>query len=156
MAELKLMPIGDTLAPEDVRNLNRLLKELGAGPAPHTDESLELDEVLSENQLADFFDRLEAHEMACDIYLPLEFEGRLEVGDGQTIGSTHALLEALNEIRDELNIFDDSELEYYEALYLEIVEEQLTYAWHTFTKAANACIEQHIPLHVMVKNTLAG
>jgi hypothetical protein len=88
--------------------------------------------------------------MACDIYLPLEFEGVLEVED-RNVGSAFALLEALEDLREELDIDDepgeddeeDMELE------LEVIEENLAYSWRAFMRAATRCIDQQIPLHVL-------
>ena len=85
---------------------------------------------------------------ACDVYLPVEFEGRTDVGDGMIVGSTYTLVEALEELREELDIENDDHDEDDELDY-ELMEEQLEYAWNAFSKAASASLEQQLPLHVI-------
>lgn len=148
MPELRLIPLQETMAADDLAILVQKLEELASETLPEADDSHDLDDVLSEDQLTDFMDRLEAHDIACDVYLPMEFEGRLEVGD-RNIGSGHTLLEALEEIRDELDIDQESDSEVDEELDLEVIEEQLSYAWHLFARGANACVARQIPLHVL-------
>ena len=87
------------------------------------------------------------------IYLPVEFEGRFDIGE-QSVGSAFTLLEALEELREELDVDaeDDEEDEedgFGEESSLEMVEQQLNYAWHAFAKAATACANRRLPLHII-------
>jgi hypothetical protein len=149
MAELRLMPLDEVLSEKQLHTLEKQLKEHGIKDLPlGEDVEVELDEALSEDQLTDFMDRLEAHDLACDLYLPVEFEGRIKLGD-QGVGSAYALLDALEEIREELGLEEEEEEEEEEELDLDFMEEQLHYSWRTFLKAANTCVEKRVPLHIV-------
>ena len=100
MPELRLCPISETLDEPQLERLNVFLKEVDAGALPPEQDELDVEESLSDTQLDDFMDKLEAHEIACALYVPVEFEGRTDLGDGQTVGSTHALINALDELRE--------------------------------------------------------
>jgi hypothetical protein len=147
MPNLKLIPLSETLSEEELAKLAGQLGDLGI-KLDDADDSHDLDEVLGEDQLTDFMDKLDALDVACDVYLPQEFEGVLEVGE-RTVGSAPALLEALEELRDELDIDDDSADMADDEIDLEMIEEQLSYAWHLFSRAANASVARGIPLHVI-------
>jgi len=152
MPELRLLPLDEVLPKNQLRTLERQLQDLGVDEVPMgEDVEVEFDEALSEDQLTDFMDRLDAHDLACDLYLPVEFEGRVQLGD-HGVGSAYALVDALEEIREELGIEeeddedeDEEELE----LDLSVIEEQLHYSWRTFVKAASVCIEKCVPLHIV-------
>ncbi|MBW2731341.1 MAG: hypothetical protein JRH20_03050 [Deltaproteobacteria bacterium] len=149
MPELRLIPLQDTMTAEELALLTHKLEELASEALPDEDDSHDLDDVLSDDQLIDFVDRLEAHDIACDVYLPMEFEGRLELGD-HSIGSAHMLMEALEELRDELDIDEDADDDSDDDdVDLEVIEDQLSYAWHVFARGASACITRQIPLHVL-------
>ena len=148
MPELRLLPLSEALRPDQIDLILSKLAELGVDELPEGDDSVDFDDVLSDNQLADFMDRLEAHDIACDIYLPIEFEGLIETDD-QSIGSALVLAEALEELRDELDIDDEPDRDEDDELDLEMIEEQLSYAWHAFARATNACIARQIALHVI-------
>lgn len=147
MPELKLLPLSETLGADQISELSRKLTNLGADSAEDGDDAFDLDESINEDQLTDFMDRLEAHDVAADIYLPVEFEGRVSVGD-QTFGSAQALAEALEELREELDIDGDDDNDD-EEIDLEMIEEQLSHCWRIFTRAVNASIEKQIPLHII-------
>lgn len=147
MAELRLLALGEALSEEKLARLHKKLAELGVRDLPDGDDAADVEEVLSEGQLTDFQDRLEAHDIACDVYLPVEFEGRFEIGD-RSFGSALALLAALDELRDELDVEAEAESDG-EAMDLEVIDEQLGHAWRVFARAVNACIERQVPLHVI-------
>lgn len=148
MAELRLISLTESLNDEQLRELKQKLIDFGVSELVDAEDAVDLDDTLSEDQLTDFMDRLEAHDVAADIYLPVEFEGRVNVGE-QTFGSVHGLVEALEEIREELDIDESSAGDGDDDMDLEMIEEQLSYAWTVFTRAANACIDRQIPLHVI-------
>lgn len=147
MAELRLITLTECLSDDQLLELKQKLVDFGVTQLVEADDPLDLEDTLSEDQLTDFMDRLEAHDIAADIYLPVEFEGRVGVGD-QAFGSVHTLLEALEEIREELDL-DEPAGEDDDQLELEMIEEQLSYAWKTFARAASACIDRQVPLHVI-------
>jgi hypothetical protein len=160
MAELRLMSLEESLTNAQMKSLARQLEELGIDETFETaEEAVELEEVLSEAILTDFMDRLDAHEVGCTLFLPAEFEVRIAVGD-HSVGSAHALLDALEELREELGLEEEDESEEEddeekeepedpEPTELAVIEEHLRYAWRAFMRAAKLCIEKRVPLHVL-------
>ena len=148
MAELRLLELSEALGPDQLAELLRRLAEFGVDRLEDGDDGLDLDETLTEDQLTDFMDRLEAHDIAADVYLPVELEGRIALGD-RTFGSLQSLTEALEELRDELDIDDQNGSDDDEEMDLEMIEEQLIHCWRVFTRAANAAIDRQIPLHII-------
>lgn len=147
MPELKLLSISDILNDKDLSKLERKLADLGVDELPDSDDS-DFEDTLSDDQLTDFLDKLDAHDVACDIYLPVEFEGPVEIGE-RSIGSAHALLEALEELRVELDIDEETETDPDDELELEMIDEQLSHAWHVFARGASACIARSVPLLII-------
>lgn len=148
MPELKLIPLSEVIDHEEINQLEAMLQELGASESEVIDDEADVEESLGEDQLTDFLDKLEAHDIACDIYLPQEFEGTLIVND-RMYGSATFLVEALEDIRDELDIDGESELDADDEEELEVIDEQLHNAWISFSRAAQACVESGLPLHVI-------
>ncbi len=146
MAELRLSPLEDLFTEGEIKKLIHELEELGAPPLPAGDDDLELEETLTDDQLTDFMDRLEAQDIGCTVYLPMEFEGVAEIG-GHVVGSANSLLDVLEEMQDELEV--DDEIEEDEELGPDVIEEGLRHAWRVFVAGANRCVEQQIPLQVI-------
>ncbi len=146
MAELRLSPIEDLFTGSEIKKLIHELEELGAGALPKGDDDLELEESLTDDQLTDFMDRLEAQDIGCSVYLPMEFDGIAEIGE-HVVGSAHALLDVLEEMQDELEVDEDEEDD--EEFGPDVIEEGLRHAWHVFVAGANRCIEQQMPLQVV-------
>jgi len=112
MAEIEIGPLSDRLGDDELAELAAKLDKLGAPKLPAADESAAVI-VASEvdgTALTEFMDRLEAYDIACDIYLPMDFEGRVEVGEYR-FGSAAVLVEVLEEMKDELAPEDDEEEE---------------------------------------------
>ena len=130
-----------------------------------------LEGKLDEDLLADFLDRLDANGVACDIYLPGDFEDALEAGE-YTIGSSHALMLILDEIRDDLFTGDDDDEEEEDAggdgeafddfdddddegrfggsagESVDIQDEQLRHLWKVLHKGARICIRDRVCLRI--------
>lgn len=150
MAELRLIPLDEMLNKTQLKNLKRQLMEFGVDDLPYgSDDDVDLEETLNDDPLTDFMDRLEAHDLACDMYLPVEFDGTLELGE-KSIGSAYALLDALEELREELAIDEEpSDDEEEVEVDLEVIEEQLRFTWRIFLRAASTCVDRQVPLHVI-------
>jgi hypothetical protein len=151
MAEIEIGPLTDRLSEDEINELRGALERLGAPALPVSDDSHARpvgdvdDEVLTE-----FLDRLEAHDAACEVYLPVEFDGRVEVADLR-VGSAMQLLEVLDEIKDDLAIADDDEeeeLDEEDDDYGAALQSQLRECWRAFYAGCNATLERHLPLHV--------
>jgi hypothetical protein len=119
---------------------------------------------VDEDILADFFDQLDANEAACDIYMPGDFEEVIEVAEYR-IGSAHALMLVLEEIRDDL--FEDEGDEDDEEFgdlddsgpdqsygggggdsVHELKDEHLRVLWKAMHKGARSCVREGTCLFV--------
>jgi hypothetical protein len=163
MAEIEIGPLADRLSEDELKELAQKLKNLGAPPLrgdPDGDSTLV--SAVDGDILVEFLDRLEAYDLACDIYLPGEFEGRVEVGEYR-VGSAAALLEVLEEMKDEMAPEDDDEDDDADEddeeddededdddySNLKIIEEKLRRLWKVVYDGARAAIERNLPLYVL-------
>ena len=159
MAEIELAPLSHRLDEEEVRTLTKLLTEAGAPPFEKADEhaSHTIAARLSEEALTEFLDRLDAHDLGAEIYVPLEFEGRVAVGDYR-VASSQALLDVLEEMREELDVDAEQEDEDEDEEEDEddaddedegtVIEAQLRHIWHLVSDGAVESIEKGLPLHL--------
>jgi hypothetical protein len=110
MAEIEIGPLSDRLGDDEIAELAGKLDKLGAPRLPAEDDGAGATVAgdVDGSVLTELLDRLEAHDIACDIYLPIDFEGRVDVGDYR-VGSATILLEVLEELKDELEPEDDDE-----------------------------------------------
>jgi hypothetical protein len=146
--------------------LEAQLAKLGASEVPAGDDgaAATLAGGVDDDVLAEFLDRLEAYDMACDIYVPTEFEGRIEVGDLR-VGSAQALIEVLEALKEELSVEDadedddededeeeedddDYEDEDDEPGELELIDSQIRGLWKVIYDGARAAVERKLPLYV--------
>jgi hypothetical protein len=152
MAEIEIGPLTDRLSDDEIVELAKQMEKLGAPQLPHGDDSAAsaVGDTLDDEVLSEFFDRLEANDAAAEIYLPIEFEGVLEVG-GLRIASAPVLIDVLEELKDELdideeNVLDEDDEDYDEDAQL--LESQLRQAWKLFYAGAQAAVERKLPLHI--------
>jgi hypothetical protein len=158
MAEIELAPLSHRLDDDEMKTLVRLLEEAGAPRiAKHDEHSAHtIAARLSEEALTEFLDRLDAHDIGAEIYLPIEFEGRVTVGEYR-VASSQLLLDVLEEMREELNVDaeeedEDEEEEDDDAEEDEgtVIEAQLRHIWHLVADGATESIEKNLPLHLQV------
>jgi len=158
MAEIELAPLSHRLDEDEVKTLGKLLSEAGAPPFEKTDEhaSHTIAARLSEEALTEFLDRLDAHDLGAEIYVPVEFEGRVVVGDFR-VASSQALLDILEEMREELNVDAEDEDEDEEEEEEDededegtVIEAQLRHIWHLVTDGVTESLEKNMPLHLQV------
>ncbi len=154
MAEIEIGPLTDRLSDEEIAELARQMEKLGAPQLPRADEAgaAAFNDVIDDDALSEFQDRLEVHDLAAEIYLPIEFDDSVEVA-GMRVASASVLLDVLEEIKDELGIDeeDDDEDEDDEADFDDdrrILEAQLKQVWKLFYTGAQASMERKLPLHV--------
>lgn len=153
MAEIQLMVLTERMSDDEIKELADGLEQLGAPrlPATHSDDSITIAENLDDDAVEEFLERLNANDLACDIYLPMEFEGTVEIGD-LVVGSAHILLEGLEELKDELTSTEDEDEEEYddddEDEVAELTAKQLNHLWRLFNEGAQAAIDKNLPLHV--------
>ncbi len=159
MAEIELAPLSHRLDDDEMRTLARLLAEAGAGKVETIDEhaSHTIAARISEEALTEFLDRLDAHDLGAEIYMPLDFEGRVTVGDYR-VASSQALLDVLEEMREELDVDaeddEDEEEEDDEDEDVEdevtVIEAQLRHIWHLVADGATESLEKGLPLHIQL------
>jgi hypothetical protein len=158
MAEIELAPLSHRLDDEEMKTLSKLLEEIGAPTVGRTDEHVShtIAARLSEEALTEFLDRLDAHDLGAEIYLPVEFEGRVTVGEYR-VASTQALLDVLEEMREELDVDGEEEDEDEDEEDDEdaddedegtVIEAQLRHIWHLVSDGAVESIEKGLPLHL--------
>lgn len=154
MAEIEIGPLSDHLSEEEITELAGALENFGVPRLPHSDEAAAatIAEGVDGDLVTEFLDRLEAHDVACEIYLPMEFEGRVEVSNLR-VGSAATLLDILEEMKEDLDIEDASEGEAGEDDYggdVELILKQLRHVWKLFHTAAQTALDRRLPLHVHV------
>jgi hypothetical protein len=157
MAEIELAPLSHRLDDDELKTLGRLLDEAGVPKLGKADEhsAHTIAARLSEEALTEFLDRLDAHDIGAEIYLPVEFEGRVTIGDYR-VGSSQVLLEVLEEMKEELDVdAEEEEDEEEEEDDVEedegtVIEAQLRHIWHLVADGATESIEKNLPLHLQV------
>lgn len=158
MSAIELAPLSERLDDEEVKTLGRLLEQAGAKLPEMEDHTTQtFAKRLSEEAMTEFMDRLDAHDVAADIYLPLEFEGPLTVGDYR-VASAYALQETLEEMKEELAIededeYDDDEDEEEDGEEMDegsVIEAQMRNIWQLVNDACVESIEKTFPLHLRV------
>ena len=173
MASIEIALLSDRLTDEEIDELGGALAAASAPKLPKGDDGVKkvLSAGLDEDTLTEFMDRLEAHEIACDIYLPIEFEGRVEVGDLRA-GSVVTLMETLAELKDDFNLESDDDEDEDEDedgddededededeeeddddddddSVAALIERRLQALWKVFSAGAKRALERKIPLHV--------
>lgn len=161
MSEIELAPLSERLEEDELKSLHKVLEQAGARFNGSEDAPKHvIAKRLDEDAMTEFLDRLEAHDIAADIYLPVEFEGRLHVGDYR-FASAQTLVEVLEELKDELDVeeegekFDDDqeEEEEYEDEEEEegdVIGQQLRHIWTLVNDACSESLEKQVPLHLRV------
>ncbi len=157
MAEIELGPLSDRLDDDEMKTLHKLVEQAGARLAAVDDHTTHtIAKRLSEDAMTEFLDRLEAHDMAADIYLPVEFDGRLHVGDLR-VASAVVLSETLEEMKEELAIededFEEEDEEEDEEEELEdgtVIEAQLRNIWQLVFDACGEALDKKVALHLKV------
>jgi TATA-binding protein-associated factor Taf7 len=159
MAEIELAPLSHRLDDEEMKTLAKLLQEAGAPAFARGDENVShtIAARLSEEALTEFLDRLDAHDLGAEIYLPIEFDGRVTVGDYR-VASTQALMEVLEEMKEELDVDgedkdededeDEEEDEDEDEDEGTVIEAQLRHIWHLVSDGAVESVEKGLPLHL--------
>lgn len=155
MSEIELAPLSHRLDDDEIKTLVSELEHAGAPRLPKTDEHLAhtIAARLSEEALTEFLDRLDAHDLGAEIYLPIEFDGRVEVGEYR-FASVQALTDVLEELREELDVDaedeedEEEEEEEDDADEGTVIEAQLRQIWHLMADGAAEALEKNLPLHI--------
>lgn len=161
MAVIELGALGNRLSDDLIADLEKALEKAGA-KLPQTDAALQvtISDTIDDDVFAEFLDRLDDEGIACDIYLPVDFDDRVEVGDFR-VGAASQLLEALEELRDELAVDEDEDdadedeeeeedddEDDADFTARKNYEQQMKRLWHHLYDAAEHAIAKRAPLWV--------
>jgi hypothetical protein len=174
MPSLELCPLSEHFEEDQIETLAEELEAADAAPLDLDDtvQSEILEQDFDDDIFADFWDQIEANDAGCDVYLPIDFEDTIVIAD-RRVGSSHALMLVLSnmkedrsiadddddgddegvDIDDELEEFDDygSEDEHFagdEEGTIELKDEQLRQVWKIIQRAARLSISKNLPLFV--------
>ncbi len=161
MAEIEIGPLTDRLGDDELAELAGKLEKLGAPQLPKEDENAASAVTEVDGSVLDeFMDRLEAYDLACDIYLPIDFDGRAELGDHR-VGSLAALVDTLEEMKDELgedeeeedeeedDEEDEDEEEDDDYTELRLIDAKIRRLWKVVFDGAQAALDRRLPLFVI-------
>ncbi|MCD6498734.1 MAG: hypothetical protein J7M25_10620 [Deltaproteobacteria bacterium] len=157
MPNLEVGTLEDHLSDDEIRELLAALERAGIEGFAEGDKSGSgsVGETVDEDAVTEFMDRLEGHDVAADLYLPVEFDGRIDAAD-RRIGSLMGLLDVLEEIADDLEIEDsddpvesedDDDVMY--ATEMEILDARLRVIWHAMFEGAHTALEHGLSLVVI-------
>jgi hypothetical protein len=110
MATVELGSLSQHLEDDEVSAILKALKRNDVEFSPNDADTVVVAKNLDDDVVADFLDRLDAHEASADMYLPVEFDGVVKAGNFR-VGSAHALVTILEEMKEELLADDDDEEE---------------------------------------------
>jgi hypothetical protein len=154
MADIEIAQLSDRFSDEEIVQLAGALEELGAPSLPKSDDGTALTMGdIDDDVMTEFMDRLDAHDMAAQIYLPMEFDGSVEVA-GLRVASASVLIDILDEMKDELDVKDedeaaeDEEDDEEEEDDDDILAGQLRSCWKRFYASAHTAVDKHLPMHV--------
>ncbi len=152
MAHIDIGPLIERLTEDEITDLKARLDRMGAPKIPDADdgEVVSAGDAIDDDVLTEFLDRLDGHDAAAEIYLPIEFEGAVEIGDLR-VGSASFLVDVLEELKDELTSEDEDDEDDEDADEdgdERIHGRQLRRAWKLFYDGAQAGIERKLPLHI--------
>lgn len=150
MAEIEIGPLTNRFSDDEIAELAKRMEKLGAPPLPRTDErnAATIADDIDDDALSDLMDRLDAHDVAADIYLPIEFEGIIEIADLRVASAT-VLLDALDEVKEELEEEDEDldEEDYDDEDDDEpSLDAEVRDAWRHVLDGATAALDKKLPL----------
>lgn len=108
MATVELGSLSQHLEDDEVSAILKALKRNDVEFSPNDADTVVVAKNLDDDVVADFLDRLDAHEASADMYLPVEFDGVVKAGNFR-VGSAPALVTILEEMKEELLADDDDE-----------------------------------------------
>jgi hypothetical protein len=168
MADIEIGSLSDRLTDEEIGDVMRALQKAGAPKLPRADESLAFTVAkgVDDHAVTEFLDRLEASDIGCDIYVPVEFDGTVKAAEVR-VGSLQVLLDVLEELKEDLMVDeeeeeeaaddddeeeddDDEEEDEEEESYsvLSMADKRLRRVWKLFYDGAREAIDRHLPMFV--------
>lgn len=116
MATIELTTLSEHFDSDEIAALVGAIAEVNPEDfsLAHEGDSLIIESSIDDDVFDDFRDRLEANDSNADVYVPVDFEDVLTVGDSR-VGSSQALLLVLDSLREDFFV-DDGEDDEEEAL----------------------------------------
>jgi hypothetical protein len=108
MATVELGSLSQHLEDDEVQLIRKALRKNDVVVEDGDHDTVIIAKNLDSDVVADFLDRLDAHDASADIYVPAEFDGTVKAGKYR-IGSAPALVHVLEEMKEELLAEDDEE-----------------------------------------------
>ena len=108
MATVELGSLSQHLEDDEVTTILKALKRNDVEFSPNDADTVVVAKNLDDDVVADFLDRLDAHEVSADLYVPVEFDGVVKAGNFR-IGSAPHLVTILEEMKEELLAEDDDD-----------------------------------------------
>jgi len=172
MATIEIAALAQHLSDDEITGIEQSLAEAGAPPLD-LHESAEgelLEGQLDDDIFIDFLDRLDASGGSADIYLPMDFDDVIDVGD-RRVGSAHALMLVLESLREDFLVEDDDsnededlDSEDYDSLEdgddessrfsvdedsaIELKDALLRHVWSEMNQGAKACVRQGLCMFI--------
>lgn len=144
----------DRLDENEMEELAAGLEAKGIDPLPDADESAgrAIATGIDEDAITELMDRLEGHEVAADIYLPMDFDVRIDIL-GIRAASLSALVMVLEEVAEDLNINDPDGMEEDEedddySEDLDIMEGRQRIVWRALYEGAQEAEEHGLCLFI--------
>ena len=156
MANVEVGTLNDHLTDEEVEELVAAIDRADIGTLPEGDDTGAgtVFSGIDEDAMTEFMDRLETHELAGDVFVPLEFDGLVEAGEIRA-GSLSALVDVLEEMAEDLEIEDpddaddiDDEEELAYASEIEMLEGRLRHIWKALYEGAHQALDHNLCLIV--------
>jgi len=171
MATIELAHLSDHLEEDDLEaTIAAVLTECGTSFTSSEEEDSEILEAnIDDDVFTDFRDRLEANDLDADVYVPIEFEDVVHVGELR-VASTQSLRLVLDSLREDFFVEDEEDGEteeddaeddferdledtdeaagYYadEDGGIEMKDEQLRHVWRSVFRGSRESIERNMPL----------
>jgi hypothetical protein len=154
MPSVEIGLLSDRIDEDEFDELLEELEDRGMDPLPEADESAgrPIATGIDEDAIAEFMDRLESHEVAAELFVPVGFEGQLESG-GIRVASLSSLLMVLEEVAEDLDINDPDGLEEddEEDVYsedLDLMESRQRVVWRALYEGAQDADEHGLCLFI--------
>ncbi len=155
MANVEVGKLSDHLTDDEVDDILAAMQKADVPPPPEGDESgaRTVASGIEEDAMNEFMDRLEAHDLAADLFVPMEFEGLVEAGDLR-IGSLGTLMEVLEALAEDLDIedpdepggLDDDDDELAFASELDMLEGRLRHIWQALFEGTHLALDHDLCL----------
>jgi hypothetical protein len=148
MPSVEVGLLSDRIDEEEISLLQAAMEKAGVEPLPEADETAggAVISGVDEDAITEFMDRLEGHDVAADIYLPIDFDGRIEAAT-MRFASLEVLVHVLEELAEDLEIDEANDAvdleddEEFFASEMDLMQERLRVVWRAMFDGAREAQE---------------